>query len=224
MNCARKGSPGIRTGLGEIARLSVECCRCHGSAVQVRDSTAITAADVSGAALVGRCFAFLDSAGADRLCSPPVRRADSTRDHTNRIRGGDSPRRRKMPRVSAVGARLRVVDCSQPCRWRPAPARPRKPATLEEVHRHRDAPRGEHAGGADCCFGASKATLHDPCSRAAATFARSRPACRACMPESSNGRISPAVLHSGLGNTDFDLAASQPVSVVVVRWCSKTSY
>ncbi len=33
--------------------------------------------------------------------------------------------------------------------------------------------------------------------------------------ESSNGRISPRFYIRGLGNTDFDLAASQPVSIVV---------
>ena len=33
--------------------------------------------------------------------------------------------------------------------------------------------------------------------------------------ESSNGRISPRFYIRGLGNTDFDLAASQPVSVIV---------
>ena len=33
--------------------------------------------------------------------------------------------------------------------------------------------------------------------------------------ESSNGRVAPRFYIRGLGNTDFDLAASQPVSVVM---------
>ncbi|MEM6834364.1 MAG: Plug domain-containing protein, partial [Pseudomonadota bacterium] len=33
--------------------------------------------------------------------------------------------------------------------------------------------------------------------------------------ESSNGRVAPRFYIRGLGNTDFDLAASQPVSVIV---------
>ena len=35
------------------------------------------------------------------------------------------------------------------------------------------------------------------------------------MPNLSNGRVAPRFYIRGLGNTDFDLAASQPVSIVM---------
>ena len=54
-----------------------------------------------------------------------------------------------------------------------------------------------------------------PCSRALAISGNWRHACRASTPSRSNGRLAPRFYIRGLGNTDFDLAASQPVSIIV---------
>src|SRR5688572_18341150 len=110
MNWARSGSPGNRTVSAKSPGWALMCLVAMVRA-RVSDSTRDAPDHCIGRATASHILAFLDSAGADRLYSPPpvARHPRATTQPTYR---GDSLGSENRF-VSAVGARLRPEACSR---------------------------------------------------------------------------------------------------------------
>ena len=154
--------------------------------------------------------AFLDSAGADRLYSPPPV-ARHPRATTQPIRQGETllaaktasfrPLARACAQTLAAAALAAGTAQAQEAGLEEViVTAQRRAENMQEVPISVAALDGERM---DALFEGGEDI------RALATRVPSLYA------ESSNGRISPRFYIRGLGNTDFDLAASQPVSVIV---------
>jgi iron complex outermembrane receptor protein len=155
----------------------------------------------------------VDSADADRLYSPPRRRAESARGSQLETTPGEillaaktasfRPLARACAQTlaaAALTAGTGIAQAQEPGLEEVIVTATRRAENMQEVPISVSALEGARMealfeGGDDI--------------RALATRVPSLYA------ESSNGRISPRFYIRGLGNTDFDLAASQPVSIIV---------